>query len=726
MNTEVENRKDSDSKRKIRDRYKGVDPSELEVIPGKDSIDIFEPTRILKVAAYVRVSTDNDEQTSSYELQRNEYISQIKSNPMWEFAGIYSDEGISGTQLVHRKGMLQMIEDSKAGKIDLILTKSIARFARNIIDCLSVIDELKKLDPPVGVKFEAENIYSLDSTGRLILTILASFAEEESHTKSIIMNWSIDKRFSKGIFLTPELLGYDLDEDKNLVINETEAETVTVIYNLLLNGYSLTEIGDILTEYRRKTKLGNIKWSPSSLRDIIGNERHCGDILARKTYTPDYISHKSVKNRNNITQYRQRDHHEAIVSRDVFDAANLILAANKYRSKNRPLPILSVVENGILKGFVPIDKDWTGFSPDDYIEASKSVSNDDVEKIEFKGRRLNLEGYQRVRAQFFSTRLDPAMTIKKGKMTFNTACLRKFEDVEYVELLLNSKEHLIAIRPCDKSNPNAIKWGKLKEGRWCTKSVSCRGLAKALFDILEWEEETSYRFRGQFIERNNQKVMMFELDEPEMEKIKEIVLPPVNDDEFNKDNADKDNGNIVNNTNVSTDSKAFDSSYIGDISNTNSSGSSNLELKDNNETKYDNTDDNSLNNDVKNSNIINDESENVSNEERIIIKQKVRCYPPSWLHTFGTPVSCVGSASILEQRKYSEDWDVLSPAVEIEEMNVFSEESLNDLLVEAQSLIEKWGEELLDMTEADQLDAVNDICENKSTYDQEGKDTFYL
>ena len=177
-----------DRKQKIRDRYKGVDASELEAIPAKAVEGFGESTSVRRVAAYVRVSTDNDEQTSSYELQKNYYTEYIKAQPGWEFVGIYDDEGISGTSLEHRKGMQQLIEDCKAEKIDLVLTKSIARFARNIVDCLSVIETLKNLDPPVGVKFEADNIYTLDSNGRMILTILASVAEEESHSKSIIMN----------------------------------------------------------------------------------------------------------------------------------------------------------------------------------------------------------------------------------------------------------------------------------------------------------------------------------------------------------------------------------------------------------------------------------------------------------------------------------------------------------------------------------------------------------
>ena len=272
----------ADRKQRIRDRYKGVDTSELEVIPAKTVEGLGESTSIRRVAAYVRVSTDNDEQTSSYELQKNYYTDYIKAQPGWEFVGIYDDEGISGTSLEHRKGMQQLIEDCKAGKIDLILTKSIARFARNIVDCLSVIETLKNLDPPVGVKFEADNIYTLDSNGRMILTILASVAEEESQSKSIIMNWSIDRRFSRGLFLTPALLGYDQDEDGSLVVNQDEAQTVKVIYYLYLNGFSFTEIAELLTEYGRKTKLGNTEGESSTDLVFGAHNLICenGSILA--------------------------------------------------------------------------------------------------------------------------------------------------------------------------------------------------------------------------------------------------------------------------------------------------------------------------------------------------------------------------------------------------------------------------------------------------------------
>lgn len=531
-------------KQKIRERYKGVDKDELEVIPAREIVSLKEDTSYKRVAAYCRVSTDDPNQTSSYELQKNHYEEYIKEHPGWELVGIYADEGISGTSLAHREEFHRMLDDCNAGKIDLIITKSISRFARNTVDSISTVRQLAQLKRPVGVLFETENLFTLNQTSEMILTVLSAAAQEESHTKSEIMNISIEHRFSRGIFLTPELLGYDKDEDGNLVINEDEAETVKVIYYLYLNGFSISEIADLLTEYGRKTKLGNTEWNPGSIMKIIQNERHCGDVLARKTWTPSYLNHKSKKNNNDRNQYRQRDHHEAIVSREVFNAANQLQASKGYAAKNRPLPVLSVVDDGMLKGYVPVDKDWTGFSAEEYQEASESVYREkaQAERPTENGTRLNLSGYEIVRAQFFSTLSNPAMTISNGKMRFNTACLKKFGDEEYVELLLNTVERCIAIRPCSKDNPNAVRWGRLKDSRWSVSAISCRGLAKILFDIMEWEEDTRYRFRGEYVGAGENKMLLFQLDEPEMIKTEEITLPP---QELEQDGAEEEKEEIV-------------------------------------------------------------------------------------------------------------------------------------------------------------------------------------
>lgn len=522
--------RNSEHKGEIREKYKGIDPSEIEVIPANEESDLDIENRKMKVAAYVRVSTQNDEQTSSFELQVNDFTKRINENPNWEFAGIYSDEGISGTELSHRAGMLSLIEDAKAGKVQLILVKSIARFARNVVDCLSIVQELKNYG--VGVCFDENNLCTLGAEGTMLLTILATVAEEESRSKSFIMNWSVQRRFQNGIFLTPELLGYDNDEDGGLMINESEAETVKVIYYLYVNGWSSKEIADLLTDYQRETKLDNTEWKSSWITQIIDNERHCGDVLAHKTYTPDFKTHKAVKNDGKLPKYRKRDHHDAIISRDVFNAAQLIRSSAFYKRKKHALPVLSVVEDGALKGYVPIDRNWEGFSPEDYQKACESVQTA-IEKEEYvqSGLKLNLNGYQRVSSHFFPSSDDLSLTISGGKMRFSTACLKKFEDVEYVELLINTVNNCIAIRPCESDNPNAIHWGRLKEDKWIVNSMSCRGLAKVIFSLMSWEDDGKYRFKGEFRSNGSDKLLLFELDEPVVSKTVEQVIIPEKDDE---------------------------------------------------------------------------------------------------------------------------------------------------------------------------------------------------
>ena len=476
----------------------------------------------------------------------------------------------------------------------------------------SRIDELREVG--VGVHFDENNLYTLDTTGALVLTILATVAEEESRSKSFIMNWSIERRFSKGIFLTPKLLGYDLNEEGDLVVNPDEAETVKVIYYLYINGWSTKEIAELLTEYGRTTKLGNEVWNPTSVDGVIENERHCGDVRARKTYTPDFKTHKSEKNRQNRRQYIQRDHHEAIVSRDVYNAANLLKSSKQYASKSRPLPVLSVIDGGILSGFVPIDKSWSGFSTEDYKAACESVEVPEV-KVTAEGPQLFMGGYKVVRADYFPSLDQLTMTISNGKLRFNTACLRKFEDVEYVELLLNTVTNTIAIRPCDKDNPNAIHWGKLREERWVVSTLGCRGLSRTLFDLMSWEDEGKYRFRGQYVSHGGQKLLVFELDEPVITKTVEQVIVPDEPDE-NEEAAEE--------------------------------------------------------------------------QEEIVIKETVRMYPDSWTSSFGAPISSYDHASVLVQRHYAGDWDVLRPATELEEMNTFTADKLAALMKEAETIMEGW------------------------------------
>lgn len=218
-----------EQKARIRQRYKGIDPEELEVIPALPPEDIFKTEKKLRVSVYARVSTDDPRQTSSYELQKNHYQDVVNKNPNWMLVEIYADEGISGTSLQHRDAFKKMIEDCEAGKIDLIITKSVSRFARNVVDCIRYVRELSSLRPPVGVFFETEHLNTLDPKSEMILSFMSTLAQEESHTKSEIMNSSIEMRFRRGIFLTPPLLGYDQDENGDLVINPHEAKIVQLM-----------------------------------------------------------------------------------------------------------------------------------------------------------------------------------------------------------------------------------------------------------------------------------------------------------------------------------------------------------------------------------------------------------------------------------------------------------------------------------------------------------------
>lgn len=512
-----------EKKNKIRERYKGVSRDELEFIPAKPKEKLFEDTGTKRVCAYCRVSTDDVNQTSSYELQKNHYEDMIKEHQGWELVGIYADEGISGTSLQHRDEFVRMIQDCKAGKIDLIVTKSVSRFARNIVDCIAKVRELANMNPQVGVFFETEHIYTLDNTSEMMLAVLSAAAQEESHTKSEIMNISIEQRFSRGIFLTPKLLGYDVGEDGNLEINKEEAETVKLCFYLFLNGFPTSEIAEIMMQLARSTKPGNYKWTVSTVVNLLKNERYCGDVLSRKTFTPNYLDHKSKKNRHDRNQYRQKDHHEAIVQREIYNAAQKMLAATRYAKKGFPFPNLKVVDDGLLKGFVPVNRAWTGFTGEDYKKASKVAygNEQDAEKIDNPvetGSKFDLSGYEIVRAQFFSTRLNPAMTISQGKITFNTACMKKLKDVEYVEILLNSVENCIAVRPCEKDNVNEVKWGRIKDGKWLVLPKSCRGFSEPLYELMDWKNECKYRFRGQYFQEDNEQILLFDLEEPEIFK----------------------------------------------------------------------------------------------------------------------------------------------------------------------------------------------------------------
>ena len=272
----------------------------------------------LRVAAYCRVSTETDEQATSYEAQIEHYTDYIGKHPGWELAGIYADDGISGTNTKKREEFNRLIEDCMAGKVDLIVTKSISRFARNTLDCLKYIRQLKEKN--IAVFFEKEAINTLDAKGEVLLTIMASLAQQESQSLSQNVRLGLQYRYQQGKVqvCTNRFLGYDKDEDGNLVVNPEEAKVVKRIYREYLEGKSYYAIGQGLTADGIKTAAGNDYWLASTLKKILSNEKYIGDALLQKTVTTDFLNKKRVANKGIAPQYYVENSHEAIIPRHIF------------------------------------------------------------------------------------------------------------------------------------------------------------------------------------------------------------------------------------------------------------------------------------------------------------------------------------------------------------------------------------------------------------------------
>lgn len=294
-------------------------------IPPKRSVrsiaaaEVAEPVK-RKVCGYARVSTDHDDQENSYNAQVDYYTNYIKSHADWEFVGIYTDEGISGTSTKRREGFKKMVADALAGKVSLIITKSASRFARNTVDSLSTIRKLK--EHGVEVYFEKENIWTFDGKGELLITIMSSLAQEESRSISENTTWGQRKRFADGKVCVPfkRFLGYDRGPNGELVVNREQAKTVKLIYGLFLEGYTPHSIAVELTKRGLKTPGGKDLWSRSTVLSILSNEKYKGDAILQKTYCTDFLTKKFVKNDGSeIPKYYVQDDHEAIISADVFD-----------------------------------------------------------------------------------------------------------------------------------------------------------------------------------------------------------------------------------------------------------------------------------------------------------------------------------------------------------------------------------------------------------------------
>ena len=435
---------------------------------------------------------------------------------------IYADEGISGTSLKKRDQFNAMIAACEAGEYDLIVTKNVSRFARNIVDCVSLVRKLKQQDPPVGVFFETDNLYTLSEDSELMLSFLATFAQEESVKKSESMNWSLRQRFKDGKLLTPAPLGYERPKDvtgryikyAKLQIVESEADIVRLIFNLFLSGRSTKDIAAFLTDIHCPTKSGNAKWSEGSIYYILSNERYCGNVLTWKTFTADMYEHKHRKNRQDRDQYLYSGHHDAIVSPETFEAAQILLANRKHHVRGR-LPSMQVIEEGIFRGFIPVNHHWINDDPHSYYSAScASSANSKTRKIrrnQFSA--FNLEGYQVVRSQFLSIGTErPCLSIGSNRISFNTQCALRFIDVPYIQLLLHPSQRKIAIRPCAESSAHSIRWRPGAGRPVKQKTLSCPYFGNALFQIMEWDPDYRYRIRGTWIKKGTEQIIVFDLN----------------------------------------------------------------------------------------------------------------------------------------------------------------------------------------------------------------------
>lgn len=301
-----------------------------------------------KVAGYARVSTDSEEQLTSYEAQLDYYTTLINGQEDWEFVEVYTDEGISGTNNKKRDGFNRMVQDALDGKIDLIVTKSVSRFARNTVDSLTTIRKLK--ENGTEVFFEKESIWTFDSKGELLITIMSSLAQEESRSISENCTWGQRKRFADGKVTVPfkHFLGYDRGEDGNLVVNKEQIKIVRRIYGLFLQGYSTYGIAKLLSNEGIKSPGGADRWNSGNVKSILTNEKYKGDALLQKSFTVDFLTKKKKTNEGEIPQYYVHNNHEGIISKETFDRVQREIENRK--NTNGKLSSVSIFSSKIKCG----------------------------------------------------------------------------------------------------------------------------------------------------------------------------------------------------------------------------------------------------------------------------------------------------------------------------------------------------------------------------------------
>ena len=414
----------------------------------------------LKVAAYARISSKKAEQETSLEEQIDYYTRLIVQNQNWEFAGIYYDDGISGTTITQRKGFLTMVENARAGLIDIILVKSISRFGRNVTDLLTIVRELRNLG--VEIYFEQQKTSSLDPKSTQMITMYAEFAEEEAISVSQNVKWRIEKNMKDGRYHLPtsQMMGYRYNEKGEVVIYEPEARIIQRIYKLYLDGYGCVQIADFLTKTKTLNRIGQIKWERSTIRNILRNEKFAGDFIFQKTFIESPLSHKEVTNGGQRNKYIVENGHPAIINRDDWNKVQEMMDENSRKYK------VPSYNNGTYFGEKK-ENPLIGFIICPYCKSNyqyKANRHEGVITNRFlvcnSNRNMKLcESENYPYDQFVDILIESLNTVKKNKNMLKTMLIEGFSDnslekrtEEINELDTKINEHRAKLKEIEKYN----------------------------------------------------------------------------------------------------------------------------------------------------------------------------------------------------------------------------------------------------------------------------------
>jgi len=396
----------------------------------------YEKRKNLRVAGYIRVSTDKKEQKISFYTQYKRYKTFITDQPDWVLYDIYSDTE-SGTSLKKRSGFKQMVIDAKAGKFDMIITKSVSRYARNLVDGIQTARELLTNNPPVGIMFEEEGLNTFRPDCEFILSVMLLVAQGESERRSKAIRKAFVWRCDDHNYLTPvkSLLGYTKDENKKMIIDPEGAKTVKAIFAMYLYGMTATRIAYLLTASGKHTGKNRDIWSASSVTGILKNERSCGDIIAQKTVTTNTLEHKSEKNVGQEVLHYLDNHHDGIVSREEYVRGLLLTRANSASPYYNPQYEIRVIREGLLAGFIPLNFAFGGYDAEHYLGA-EAISGIKIGNYALDKAGINMRHYQ---------------MLERGKRSLLSASFRVTMAVCFaLDIDPDSLEHECSINYLDK------------------------------------------------------------------------------------------------------------------------------------------------------------------------------------------------------------------------------------------------------------------------------------